>query len=131
MSPIRREIINLTEELFLADEDVFIEEFLENEQVVFIEDGAPEDEPPQDAPQPSQPSPSAGTIGEVGGMLNSHCESMQLQDLHEQAITRPLPHHQLVQLQCTPLLLLLELFCTKRSMDHSSPNESNVSLSKK
>jgi len=31
---------------------------------------------------------------------DSFRESMQLQELHQQAITRPLLHHQLVQLQC-------------------------------
>lgn len=29
---------------------------------------------------------------------DSHRESMRLDKLHEQAITRPLPHHELVQL---------------------------------
>ena len=29
---------------------------------------------------------------------DSHCESMRLDKPHEQAITRPLPHHELVQL---------------------------------
>ena len=31
---------------------------------------------------------------------DSHCESMRLDRLHEQAITRPLPHDELVQLHC-------------------------------
>ena len=31
---------------------------------------------------------------------DSHRESMRLDGLHEQAVTRPLPHHELVQLHC-------------------------------
>ena len=32
-------------------------------------------------------------------LADSHCESMRLDRPHEQAITRPLPHDELVQLQ--------------------------------
>lgn len=46
------------------------------------------------------PSASPGRCCRTRTVKDSLCESMPLDAPHEQAISRPLPHYELVQLQC-------------------------------
>ena len=62
---------------------------------------------------------------------DSHCESMRLDEVHEQTISCPLPHDELVQLHCSaaqarPLLIWLDKEMTWLAPPDGSPGRPAV-----